>query len=156
MSKAIRSAKTGTSEKFDEPEKELRIGSCVAYAPADDPQIAVLIMVDEPTGGSVYGSIVAAPYVSAFLSNVLPYMGIEPEYSEKKEACQPAGQRRQVYRQQRGGCQGKNQRTRRHGRNHPQAAIPSPGRFAARGGELKKSMAKPLLHKRRRPECKNR
>ena len=31
-----------------------------AYAPADDPQIAVLIMVDEPTGGSVYGSIVAA------------------------------------------------------------------------------------------------
>lgn len=79
-------AKTGTSEKFDEPEKELRIGSCVAYAPADDPQIAVLIMVDEPTGGSVYGSIVAAPYVSAFLSNVLPYMGIEPEYSEEELA----------------------------------------------------------------------
>ena len=79
-------AKTGTSEKFDEPEKKLRIGSCVVYAPADDPQIAVLIMVDEPTGGSVYGSIVAAPYVSAFLANVLPYMGIEPEYTDEELA----------------------------------------------------------------------
>lgn len=79
-------AKTGTSEKFDVPDEELRIGSCVAYAPADDPQIAVLIMVDEPTAGSVYGSIVAAPYVSAFLTNVLPYMGIEPEYSEEELA----------------------------------------------------------------------
>lgn len=76
-------AKTGTSEKFDEPEKELRIGSCVAYAPADDPQIAVIIMVDEPTSASIYGSVVAAPYVANFLSNVLPYLGIEPVYSEE-------------------------------------------------------------------------
>ena len=76
-------AKTGTSEKFDEPEKELRISSCVAYAPSDDPQIAVIIMVDEPTGASVYGSVVAAPYVANFLSNVLPYLGIEPVYSEE-------------------------------------------------------------------------
>ncbi len=76
-------AKTGTSEKFDEPEKKLRISSCVAYAPADDPQIAVIIMVDEPTGASVYGSIVAAPYVAKFLTNVLPYLGIEPVYSEE-------------------------------------------------------------------------
>lgn len=75
-------AKTGTSEKFDDPESQLRISSTVAYAPADDPQIAVIIMVDEPTGNSVYGSVVAAPYVSAFLANVLPYMGIEPTYSE--------------------------------------------------------------------------
>ena len=76
-------AKTGTSEKFDEPEKELRISSCVAYAPSDDPQIAVIIMVDEPTGANVYGSVVAAPYVANFLSNVLPYLGIEPVYSEE-------------------------------------------------------------------------
>ena len=79
-------AKTGTSEKFDDPESELRISSTVAYAPADDPQIAVIIMVDEPTGDSVYGSVVAAPYVSAFLANVLPYMGIEPEYTEEEKA----------------------------------------------------------------------
>ena len=84
-------AKTGTSEKFDglsknpadgEEEFKARISSTVAYAPADDPKIAVIIMVDEPTGDSVYGSVVAAPYVSKFLENVLPYLGVEPEYTD--------------------------------------------------------------------------
>lgn len=78
-------AKTGTSEKKDD-ESWKRIGSCVAYAPADDPQIAVIIIVDEPTSGPVYGSTVAAPYVSNLLSFVLPYMGIEPQYSENEMA----------------------------------------------------------------------
>ncbi len=82
-------AKTGTSEKFDgttssEDEFKARISSTIAYAPADNPQIAVLIMVDEPTGDSVYGSVVAAPYVSAFLANVLPYLGVEPEYTAEE------------------------------------------------------------------------
>ncbi len=77
-------AKTGTSEKFDDPESKLRISSTVAYAPADDPQIAVIIMVDEPTGDSVYGSVVAAPYVAAFLENVLPYLGVEPSYTDEE------------------------------------------------------------------------
>ena len=79
-------AKTGTSEKFDNPEAKLRISSTVAYAPADDPQIAVIIVVDEPTGGSVYGSVVAAPYVAAFLENILPYLGVEPQYSSEELA----------------------------------------------------------------------
>lgn len=79
-------AKTGTSEKRDKKDesgqKSLRVGSCVAFAPADDPKIAVIILADEPMGGSVYGSVVAAPYVSSFLSNVLPYLGYEPQYSD--------------------------------------------------------------------------
>lgn len=87
-------AKTGTSEKFDgtssatqaDEEFKARISSTVAYAPADDPQIAVIIMVDEPTGDSVYGSVVAAPYVSAFLANVLPYLGVEAEYTDEELA----------------------------------------------------------------------
>lgn len=83
-------AKTGTSEKRDKVdaygEKSLRVGSCVAFAPAEDPQIAVLIMVDEPMNGSVYGSIVAAPYVANFLKVVLPYMGIEAHYTESELA----------------------------------------------------------------------
>ena len=58
-------AKTGTSEKIDQKDASgqtfLRIGSCVAFAPAYDPEIAVIIVVDEPMGGSVYGSVVAAP-----------------------------------------------------------------------------------------------
>ena len=80
-------AKTGTSEKEDDVS---RISSTVAYAPAEDPQIAVIIIVDEPTGDSVYGSRVAAPYVSAFLANVLPYMGIEPSYTEEELATMQA------------------------------------------------------------------
>ena len=79
-------AKTGTSEKIDEKDASgqtfLRVGSCVAFAPADDPEIAVIIVVDEPMGGSVYGSVVAAPYVSQLFSNVLPYLGYEPQYTE--------------------------------------------------------------------------
>ena len=77
-------AKTGTSEKFDDPEAKFRISSTVAYAPADDPQIAVIIVVDEPTGDSVYGSVVAAPYVARFLENVLPYLGVEPQYNSEE------------------------------------------------------------------------
>ncbi len=83
-------AKTGTSEKRDKVdengEKSYRIGSTVAFAPAEDPQIAVLIMVDEPMNGSVYGSIVAAPYVANLLKVVLPYMGIEASYTEEELA----------------------------------------------------------------------
>jgi len=78
-------AKTGTSEKRDKldeyGEKSYRVGSCVAYAPADDPQIAVIIIVDEPSIDSVYGSVVAAPYVSNLLSFILPYIGVEAQYT---------------------------------------------------------------------------
>ncbi len=75
-------AKTGTSEKLNGG----RVGSCVAYAPADNPKIAVIIMVDEPSGGVVYGSMVAAPYVSDLLENVLPYLGFVPQYTEAEQA----------------------------------------------------------------------
>jgi len=83
-------AKTGTSQKRDKLDEHgqdtLRVSSCVAYAPADNPQVAVLILVDEPSNGVVYGSLVAAPYVSKLLSFVLPYICIEPQYAESEEA----------------------------------------------------------------------
>ena len=41
-------------------------------------------MVDEPNKGSVYGSIVAAPYVANVMKSILPYMGIEAVYTEKE------------------------------------------------------------------------
>lgn len=78
-------AKTGTSEKVGD-NKSARIGSCVAYAPADDPQVAVIIIVDEPTIGSLYGSTVAAPYVGKVMGQVLPYLGIDPVYTEEELA----------------------------------------------------------------------
>ncbi len=98
-------AKTGTSQKQDKyvyydaegnvvtvndewvtSERPYRIGSTVAFAPADDPEIAVIIIVDEPSSGGSYGSIVAAPYISNFLSVALPYLGYEPQYTEEELA----------------------------------------------------------------------
>ncbi len=74
-------AKTGTSQKFDVLDEKgnsyLRIGSTVAFAPSDEAGIAMIIVVDEPTSQVKYGSFVAAPYVSAFLSKALPYLGYE-------------------------------------------------------------------------------
>lgn len=82
-------AKTGTSEKLDYVgDTEKYIGTTVAYAPADDPQIAVLIIVDEPgeKAASYYGSVVAAPYCAKLLETVLPYIGIEPSYTDEELA----------------------------------------------------------------------
>ena len=71
-------AKTGTSEKFDVLDENgksyLRIASTVAFAPSSEAGIAVIIVVDEPQSQVKYGSVVAAPYVSALLSEVLPYL----------------------------------------------------------------------------------
>ncbi len=74
-------AKTGTSQKFDILDENgnsyLRIGSTVAYNISEDGGIAVIIVVDEPQSAVKYGSMVAAPYVSAFLESVLPYLEYE-------------------------------------------------------------------------------
>ena len=77
-------AKTGTSEKIDKDKETLRVGSCVAYAPYDNPVVSVLILCDEPMGDNVYGSVVAAPYVAGFLKTVRPYLGVEAGYVERK------------------------------------------------------------------------
>lgn len=82
-------AKTGTSEKIDkknETGKEYYVCSCVGFAPADDPEIAVIILVDEPTKGVLYGSYVAAPYLGNVMRDVLPYLGVEPVYTDKELA----------------------------------------------------------------------
>ena len=79
-------AKTGTSEKKG---TEIRVDnvepyicSCIAFAPADDPKIAVLIMVDEPSKGVLYGSVIAAPYMGALMETILPYIGVEKDVSQ--------------------------------------------------------------------------
>lgn len=84
-------AKTGTSEKIDKKnemgdDRDYYVCSCVGFAPADDPKIAVLIMVDEPTQGVLYGSYVAAPYLAKVMEAVLPYLGVEAEYTDKELA----------------------------------------------------------------------
>ena len=63
----------GDSDEFEV--NEGYVCSTVAYAPADNPQYAIIIIVDEPNRGS-YGSTVAAPYVANVLENALPYLGV--------------------------------------------------------------------------------
>jgi len=77
-------AKTGTTVKTalrSQTGETKYISSCVAFAPADDPQIAVMVLVDEPVG-SYYGGTIAAPVVSRVLEETLPYLGVEPQYDE--------------------------------------------------------------------------
>ncbi len=80
--------KTGTSEKLDkeyeEGQKEDYVMSFLGFAPADDPQVACIVIVDEPRAGEVYGSTIAAPVVGSILGDVLPYLGIEPEYTQEE------------------------------------------------------------------------
>ncbi len=77
-------AKTGTSEKKNAGSLGSYVCSTVAYAPADNPQYAVIIIVDEPTCSVRYGSTVAAPYVGNVLETILPYLGVEAVYSEEE------------------------------------------------------------------------
>ena len=80
--------KTGTSEKVAEMQatgvKGLYISSFMGFAPIDDPEVAVLVMVDEPRGDTHFGSTVAAPVASEILSDILPYLGYEPQYTEEE------------------------------------------------------------------------
>jgi len=76
--------KSGTSQKLDEyGEDDMRyVASYVCFAPADDPEIIMLIMADEPTTGEYYGSVVAVPCARSILEEVLPYLGYYPEYTD--------------------------------------------------------------------------
>lgn len=77
--------KSGTSQKIDEnPEGNTYVSSYCAFYPAEDPEIIMLVMIDEPTNGLYYGSAVAAPVVSEVFTQVLPYLGYYAQYSEEE------------------------------------------------------------------------
>jgi stage V sporulation protein D (sporulation-specific penicillin-binding protein) len=72
--------KTATSEKLPRSSNQY-ISSFLGFAPANDPQVIALVLVDEPEG-IYYGGTVAAPVIKEVFENILPYMGIEPQYTE--------------------------------------------------------------------------
>lgn len=74
--------KTGTSEKGRNNNK--RIASFVGFAPADDPELVCLIMLDEPQVANKYGGTLAAPLVGAILEESLSYMGVERQYTPEE------------------------------------------------------------------------
>lgn len=76
--------KSGTSEKLDEltgDENDLQyVASYCCFAPADDPEVILLIMADEPDKSiNYYGGAVVAPYARNVMEDVLPYLGFYPE-----------------------------------------------------------------------------
>lgn len=75
--------KTATSEKL--PRRTGRyISSFIGFAPADNPIILGLVLIDEPTG-IYYGGTIAAPVMAEVFDNVLPYLGIEASYQASEE-----------------------------------------------------------------------
>ena len=78
--------KTGTSEKVGADGKvgsdNKYIASYCGFAPADDPQYAVLVFFDEPTGDSYYGGAVAGPVFAKIMEEILPYLNVETKYTE--------------------------------------------------------------------------
>lgn len=76
--------KTGTSEKLPRDSGKY-IASFVGFAPADDPQVVCLLLLDEPNAGATGGGAIAAPAVGRIMEDILPYLGYEPQYTEETE-----------------------------------------------------------------------
>ncbi|MBE6763049.1 MAG: PASTA domain-containing protein [Ruminococcaceae bacterium] len=77
--------KTGTSEKTETGGTNV-VASFGGFAPADNPQIAVLVLIDEPQCAVRYGGTIAAPVAKKILQDTLPYLGIEPHYTQSELA----------------------------------------------------------------------
>ena len=78
--------KTGTANKVENGVYgDYYYSSFIGMAPMDDPQFAVLVVVDSPKG-SYYGSVVAAPVAKSILEDSLRYLNIEPKYTEEEKA----------------------------------------------------------------------
>ena len=80
--------KTATSEKLDVKKTDenqlLYVASFLCFAPADDPQVAVLVGVDEPPGEYRGGGVLAAPIAKEVLEPTLKYLNVEPRYTQEE------------------------------------------------------------------------
>lgn len=81
--------KTGTTEKrgvtkFESSFSEDYISSFCGYAPADDPQIAMLVFFDTPDGDAYSGSQVSSPVFINIMSEVLPYLDVKTSYTDEE------------------------------------------------------------------------
>lgn len=72
--------KTGTAQKYENGviARGKYVSSFIGFAPMENPQYAVLVIVDEPAGYSYYGSMVAAPYAGFMFKGIFAHKGIEP------------------------------------------------------------------------------
>jgi stage V sporulation protein D (sporulation-specific penicillin-binding protein) len=79
--------KTGTAQVYVNGvvSKDTHIGSFLGFAPADDPKVAILVIVDEAAKRPDFGAVTAAPFARDILQKTLAYMGIAPATKEKPE-----------------------------------------------------------------------
>jgi stage V sporulation protein D (sporulation-specific penicillin-binding protein) len=78
--------KTGTADKTGTGDV---VVSFMCFAPADDPQYIMLLTMDTPsrtTGTAVYGGTMVAPVASQIMAEILPALGLEPDYTEDELA----------------------------------------------------------------------
>lgn len=69
--------KTATSQTLPRSANKY-ISSFLGFAPADDPQVMVLVIIRNPQG-VYYGGTIAAPVAKEIFANILPYLGLEPD-----------------------------------------------------------------------------
>lgn len=78
--------KTGTAQKAENgryvPGKY--VASFVGFAPANDPKVTVLVVIDEPGSSSYYGGVIATPVVKSIISDTLRYLDVKPQYTEEE------------------------------------------------------------------------
>ena len=85
--------KSGTAQiltnTVEEGEEEMYVFSYFVFAPADDPQVAALVLIDSPTQGDTsYANTVVGPLASTVMSDILPYLGIGTTYTDEELANQ--------------------------------------------------------------------
>ncbi len=76
----ICAGKTGTAHKYDHATRRyadhLYLSSFAGLAPADNPRLAIVVMIDEPSGGDYFGGLVAGPVFATIASEGLRYLGV--------------------------------------------------------------------------------
>lgn len=90
--------KSGTAQILtnDKTQEEMYVFSYLVFAPADDPQVAALVLIDSPTQGDrAYANNVVGPLASSVMQDILPYLGITTSFTdeelEDQEVAVPSG-----------------------------------------------------------------
>lgn len=78
--------KTGTSQKQKKDEKGKYVASFGCFAPANDPRISILIVIDEPNAGRYNGGQIATPVAAEVAEKTLTYLGVAPQYTASELA----------------------------------------------------------------------
>ncbi len=81
--------KTGTSDKTDQNNAtgtKNVVASFSGFAPSDNPQYAILLLLDEPQVAVRFGGTISAPVAQKIMAETLPYLGVEPVYTDEEIA----------------------------------------------------------------------